>query len=56
MDDEYEDEEDQWEDGAQDILEKGEEFACFQMCQICVISILVAFWYKLYFQKSFVLF
>lgn len=25
MDDEYEDEEDQWEEGAEDILEKGEE-------------------------------
>lgn len=25
MDDEYEDEEDQWEEGAEDILEKGED-------------------------------
>lgn len=25
VDDEYEDEEDQWEEGAEDILEKGEE-------------------------------
>lgn len=30
VDDEYEDEEDQWEDGAEDILEKGEELKLFR--------------------------
>lgn len=29
MDDEYEDEEDQWEEGAEDILEKGEVLLYF---------------------------
>lgn len=29
MDDEYEDEEEQWEEGAEDILEKGEDLSLF---------------------------
>lgn len=32
VDDEYEDEEDQWEEGAEDILEKGEAGLSFYRC------------------------
>lgn len=47
VDDEYEDEEDQWEEGAEDILEKGEKLILLrdQRCHFVLRVLLIVFFH-----------